>query len=217
MEPWASNAESTSGKHWRWWLIAVLLGGLILGWVAGWRTLGVERRPTQTGAGASDVTLPLNPAAQRVTEADPAAAAPVVGALAPDFALATLDGDEVSLSQLRGRPVLINFWASWCSPCRLEMPALVRAYEVHQDEGFVILAINLTFQDALSAVQAFVQEFDMTFPVLLDETGAVTTDLYQLRGLPTSIFIDRDGRVVRMQIGVMTDEQVDAFVAEIVR
>lgn len=147
-------------------------------------------------------------------------AAPTAGSKnnpAPDFTLKTLDGDEMTLSALRGQPVLINFWASWCGPCRIEMPALVRAYEQHKAEGFVILAVNLTFQDTLPAVKSFVQEFAMPFPVLLDETGAVANDLYQLRGLPTTIFIDREGRVERVQIGVMTDKQVDAFVAELVK
>ena len=141
----------------------------------------------------------------------------VVGQPAPDFTLNTLDGNQVSLTDFRGPPVLINFWATWCSPCRLEMPGLVRAYETHQADGFVILAVNLTAQDRVTDVNAFVAEFKMTFPVLLDESGAVADEIYRLRGLPTSIFVDRDGRVARMQIGVMTDQQIDAFVTELVQ
>jgi peroxiredoxin len=139
-----------------------------------------------------------------------------VGQPAPDFTLNTLDGDQVSLTDFRGQPALINFWATWCSPCRLEMPGLVRAYETHKADGFVVLAINMTAQDMSADVNAFVEEFEMTFPVLLDESGEVADILHQLRGLPTSIFVDRDGRVARVQIGVMTDAQIDAFVAELV-
>jgi peroxiredoxin len=140
-----------------------------------------------------------------------------VGQPAPDFTLKTLDGGEASLSKFRGRPVLINFWASWCPPCRLEMPDLVRAYEAHQDDGFVILAINLTFQDSLQEAQRFADEFNMSFPVLLDETGEVTTALYRLYGLPTSVFVDRNGMISHIQIGPMTGAQIDEWVGEILK
>jgi len=155
-------------------------------------------------------TLPLS---TRVSSAP----APVAGAPAPDFTLKTLDGGEVTLSDLRGRPVLINFWASWCVPCRVEMPELVRAYEENKEAGFVILGINLTFQDSLTEVKAFVQEFGVTFPVLLDETGKVTDDLYRLRGLPLSVFVNREGVITRLHLGAMTREQIDEFIGEILK
>jgi len=138
-----------------------------------------------------------------------------VGQPAPDFTLRTLDGSEATLSDYLGRPVLINFWASWCPPCRLEMPDLVRAYETHKAKGFVVLAVDLTFQDTLEDARAFVEEFNMTFPVLLDESGEVTQGLYQIMGLPMSVFVNRVGIVSRVQIGAMTSDQVDMFVGEI--
>lgn len=95
------------------------------------------------------------------------------------------------------------------------MPDLVQAYEDHSDEGFVVLAVDLTFQDSLPDVEAFVEEFDMTFPVLLDHDGTVTNGLYRLLGLPMSVFVNRDGVITRVHIGAMSGEQVDEFVGEI--
>lgn len=143
------------------------------------------------------------------------APAPVAGAPAPDFTLKALDGGEVTLSKFRGRPVLINFWASWCVPCRVETPELERAYEAHKAMGFVVLGVNLTSRDSLPEVEAFVKEFKMTYPVLLDETGRVAEDLYRLRGLPLSVFVNRDGVITRLQLGAMSSAQIDEFVGEI--
>lgn len=137
------------------------------------------------------------------------------GETAPDFTLRKLDGGEVTLSSYQGQPVLINFWATWCAPCRLEMPELVRAYETYKEEGFTILAVNLTFQDSIEDVPDFVEEFEMRFPVLLDETGEVTDNLYHLLGLPMSVFVDREGTISRVHFGAMIGEQIDQFVGEI--
>lgn len=141
---------------------------------------------------------------------------PVVGQLAPDFALKTLTGELITLSSLRGQPVLLNFWASWCPPCRLEMPDLMRVYETRRAEGLVILGVNVTFQDSTASAQVFVDEFKITFPTLLGKTGQVTTDLYRVHGLPTSVFINPEGLITRINLGPMTGGQMDEFIGEIV-
>jgi peroxiredoxin len=190
----------------------LLLGGLALGLAIGWLAFQVDWDGASTTHSGTPLFTTLS---ARVGVSS--APAPVVGAPAPDFTLKTLDGETASLSQFRGQPVLINFWATWCPPCRLEMPDLVRAYETHKAEGFVILGVNLTFQDSLSDVQAFVKEFNMTFPVLLDEDGNVTQNLYRLMGLPLSVFVNREGTITRLNLGAMTGEQIDEFVAEVLK
>jgi cytochrome c biogenesis protein CcmG, thiol:disulfide interchange protein DsbE len=138
----------------------------------------------------------------------------LVGQSAPNFTLTTLEGNEVTLTDFRGRAVLINFWASWCVPCRLEMPALQQAYTALKDKGLVILGINRTYVDELPDVTAFVDEFKLTFPILLDINDAVNTD-YQVLGLPTSIFINREGVVAHMQIGAMTKSDLKKLIDDI--
>ncbi len=125
---------------------------------------------------------------------------PQKGFLAPNFTLNTLDGKAITLSDLRGHVVLVNLWASWCGPCRAEMPAMQRVYEIYRDQGFQVLAINVTYQDSQAAARAFVDEFDLTYPVLLDPDGQVSS-LYLLRSLPTSFFIDAEGVIQEIVIG----------------
>lgn len=127
-------------------------------------------------------------------------AAPAAGFYAPDFTLQTLDGQTLTLSELRGRPILLNLWASWCLPCRAEMPALQRVYEEHQSKGFLVLAVNATNQDNPAAARAFVGELSLTYPILLDEQGEVSR-LYALRALPTSFFIGADGKIAEVVVG----------------
>jgi peroxiredoxin len=139
-----------------------------------------------------------------------------VGDRAPDFSLRILDShDTLRLSQYTGQPVLINFWASWCRPCRTEMPELQQAYDAHQAEGLMVIGINTTSQDSLTDARAFVREMQLTFPILLDETGEVSETLYRVLSLPTSVFVDRAGSVQRVQVGAMSGQQVDEYVAEI--
>jgi peroxiredoxin len=127
-------------------------------------------------------------------------AAPHQGFLAPDFTAQSLDGEKTTLSSLKGKPVLVNLWASWCLPCRTEMPALERVYQDFQDQGFTILAVNATSQDNLSEVNAFVKEYGLSIPILLDESGDITS-LYQISAFPTSFFISSDGVIQDVVVG----------------
>ena len=120
------------------------------------------------------------------------------GSLAPDFLLKTLDGGEIRLSDLRGKAVIVNLWATWCAPCRKEMPQFVAAYDRYRDEGLEIIALNL--QESASIIQPFVDDFGMEFPVALDKRGAVS-DEYRIIGLPTTYFIDREGVIRDVFLG----------------
>ncbi|GAB4397655.1 MAG: TlpA disulfide reductase family protein [Anaerolineales bacterium] len=126
--------------------------------------------------------------------------APQVGFAAPEFTLTTLQGDSLTLSDLRGQAVLLNVWASWCPPCRAEMPAMQQVYAEYAERGFTVLAINLTAQDSRSAAAAFVAENGLTFPILLDESGSVA-NAYRAASLPTSFFIRPDGIIEEVIIG----------------
>ncbi|RME49281.1 MAG: TlpA family protein disulfide reductase [Chloroflexi bacterium] len=127
-------------------------------------------------------------------EAVPNVASPRPGFLAPDFTLETLDGGRITLSQLRGKVVMVNLWASWCPPCRKEMPAIEKVYRQNRERGLEVLAVNTTYQDSLKGVTQFVQEYDLSFPILLDRDGSVGRR-YLLRALPTTFFIDRQGYI----------------------
>ena len=142
------------------------------------------------------------------------AQAPTRDAPAPDFELRTLDGQIVRLSESRGRPVLVNFWASWCDPCRSEMPTIVAAYDEHRAAGLVVLAVNLRDQERDRDVRRFVEEFQLPFPVLLDARGTVRRR-YRLRAVPTTVFIDTTGVVRIIHPGPLTTEALGRGLAEI--
>jgi thiol-disulfide isomerase/thioredoxin/Cu/Ag efflux protein CusF len=118
---------------------------------------------------------------------------------APDFTLPTLSGAPLRLAELRGKVVLLNFWATWCVPCRTEMPTLEALYQRYKDRGLEVLAVNV---DMLSTagVEAFVQEVTVTFPIVLDPSWSVA-QAYRVLGLPTTYLIDRGGNVVVREVG----------------
>jgi peroxiredoxin len=119
--------------------------------------------------------------------------------LAPEFALPDLEGKAQRLSDFRGHVVLLNFWATWCPPCRAEMPSMETLYQAYKEQGFVILAVSSDVQGA-AVVQPFMAQYRLSFPSLLDTTGRVN-GLYGVRSIPTSYLLDRHGRVVSREIG----------------
>ena len=120
------------------------------------------------------------------------------GDLAPDFQLLTLDQEPVSLGSLQGNPVVLNFWASWCGPCVLEMPVLEEVYQEYSDQGLIVLAVNV--RESPSRVEEFVQSKELSFPVVLD-TGGEVSQQYSIRYYPTTFFIDGDGIIQEKKIG----------------
>ena len=125
------------------------------------------------------------------------------GLPAPEFRLPLLQSGDAALSDYRGRPVVVNFWASWCEPCRTEMPDLISAHAAHRTSGLEVLAVNLTDQEVRRDVRVFVAELGMTFPVLLDERGR-TRRQYELVLIPTTVFVDTAGVVRLLHSGPLT-------------
>lgn len=132
---------------------------------------------------------------------------------APDFELKSLAGETIRLSDFKGKPVLLNFWATWCGPCRAEFPELQSAAVEYKDK-VVIIGINMTTNDTPTQVPAFVAEFGVTFPIALDETGEVSR-AYQITGLPTSVFIDRDGIASEVRLGAINKAYIEAILSKL--
>ena len=164
--------------------------------------------PEQSGG----VTVPQSGSGDRVIMPGDAIQ---VGDRAPAFALADVNGNRVALADFQGQPVILNFWATWCPPCRLEMPDLQAAYERHQEDNLAILAINQDEpQDLVTSF--FYDVFSLTFTPLLDQ-NAVVGDMYGAFNLPTSVFIDAEGTITAIQRSFMTGDQIEQFLAKTIQ
>lgn len=186
--PQAEEAQSETKRRrgrgfWRGIALPVLVIGAIVAviWWVEYRP-SADRSPTGERYGPVDLPAELQASGLEISAAE--------GALAPDFLLERLDGGEMRLSDLRGQPVVLNFWATWCKPCRQEMPQFVQAYNQFEDQGLVIVGLNL--QEGKSIVRPFADDFGIRFPIAIDRDGEVG-DRYRLLGLPTTFFIGRDG------------------------
>jgi peroxiredoxin len=179
----------------RWFWITLIGLVIILG--GGWISFS---RAFTGGTGADSQAASSEPA-------------PVAGHPAPDFELKTLEGEMVRLSDFKGKPVLINFWATWCGPCRAEFPDFQKA-SVDNADTLVIIGINNTSTDQKDQIPAFLEEFGVTFPIVLDETGE-TAKAYRVLGLPTSVFIDRNGIVSELFTGPINKAYIEAKLPEL--
>ena len=132
------------------------------------------------------------------------------GKPAPNFTAASLARGETALADYTGDVIIVNFWATWCPPCKAEMPDINAFYETHQAEGLVVLAVNA--KESESLVRPFIDANGFTFPVLLDPAGSIVNQ-YQVRSFPTTVIIDRDGVVRHIQVGMISAEELEAVVA----
>ncbi len=137
-----------------------------------------------------------------------------VGELAPDFTLTDLEGNSVTLSEYRGKVVFINFWATWCPPCRAEMPEIEAIYQEYKDKGVVVIGVDILEPE--DVVRQFVEQGGYSWIFVLDATGAVSDD-YKITAIPTSFFIDREGVIQVVNIGAMTKRAMESKLAEAMR
>lgn len=129
---------------------------------------------------------------------------------AKDFTLENLKGEKISYSSLKGKTVFINFWATWCPPCKIEMPDLNKLYEKYKDDkDIVVLTINVG--ESKDQVEQFIKQNNFEFPVLLDSNSNVALD-YKAMYLPTSVLIGKDGKVINYRSGAMSLEQMEEFI-----
>ena len=161
---------------------------------------------------ASPTAVPPTPlpTARTVQKAVP----PKVGNVAFDFGLEDLDGNTVALSDFRGRKVMLNFWATWCGPCRAEIPYMVALYKRSRYQGFEIIAVNL--REAHARVSEFVNQYDMDFTVLLDPKAKVG-QAYYVRAIPTSVFIDEHGIIEIVHVGTLSEALLTTYVNQLLQ
>jgi peroxiredoxin len=136
--------------------------------------------------------------------------APEIGAIAPDFTLKDTNGTAITLSDHRGQVVLINFWATWCPPCRQEMPGIQQKFEEHQGD-LIVLAIDN--DEPAQLVSDFKDDLGLTFNILLDPSARVQIQ-YQIRSYPTSLFVDPNGMIKFVHIGLMTEQQLGSYLSQ---
>jgi peroxiredoxin len=184
-----------SAAYWNRLFVLVLLAGMLF-------------------IGATRVQPGDTPVDAAISEAAGQTPAPQIDHLAPDFTLPDLASNAVSLSALKGQVVLITIWATWCPPCRAEMPTIQATYEQYHGRGFTVLAINQA-EDSRS-VAAFMQQYGLTFPALLDSESTVSQS-YQVRALPSSFFVDRSGIVRVVYRGPMPRSIISGTVERLVQ
>ncbi|WP_186668844.1 thiol-disulfide oxidoreductase ResA [Sporosarcina sp. BP05] len=135
-----------------------------------------------------------------------------VGDVAPDFALVDLDGVSHRLSDYKGQGVFLNFWGTWCAPCKKEMPAMGRQYQVYKDQGVQVLAVNIAESDL--KVRTFAEQYGMTFPTLIDKNKSVM-QAYSIRPLPTTLLINPEGKIVKIITGEMSEKSIQGYMEQI--
>lgn len=188
-EPHPEALEGVEGKGERsrlWTVLPLLLAVVAIGLAA---KLFADSQGSQSVALPGAVTSPYKFTA---------------GTPAPDFSLQSVDGGSVSLADFRGKTLVVNFWATWCPPCRSEMPDMEQVYTERKDD-VVVLAVNV--QEARAPVRDFADKYRLSFPILMDTAGEVTQS-FGVQSLPTTFFIDKEGKVASFNMGALNKSAI---------
>ncbi len=187
-------------------VLYVVTAGIVLLFigVASWSAMNYSPSSTSASLGSSKSAQANSPSSLGYLQ----------GATAPDFTYTLLDGTEMSLSSLRGKPVVLNFWASWCPPCRAEARTLEKVWEAYKGKGvqFLGVAVNDQEKDA----KAFLKEFGITYPNGQDTTTKISAS-YAITGIPETFFITKDGKIARHWIGPIEEKQLSSFIEGILQ
>lgn len=197
-------------------VLGVMVVGIALLLWSGWHNLS-ERRKAMQEAQASHVALtPAKPGDNAESaDSDDVETPHMLGKVAPAFTLATLDGKNVSLSDYKGRPVLVNFWATWCAPCKIEMPWFEEFRKQYAAQGFEILGMTDDVDAGKDAIEKVVKKAGVTYPILLTD-GKVQKAFGGLDYLPVSFYVDRKGVVVEETAGLGSKDEIEAHIKKIV-
>jgi len=202
----ATNRKTTPNKSFTQhrWLIWLLLPGIgIILIIDSQRSANSESTSVPYPIPSTSLTAFLSS-----TSGPPTATAMTAGTVAPLFTLMSLDGKSYQLQDFRGQDVVLNFWATWCPPCKLEMPLLQATSEHFKSQNIVVLGIN--DKEDPSVITPFIKDLKVTFPILLDPTEGAFAN-YQVYGLPTTYFIDKQGRLVDESIGPLTETTMTRY------
>jgi thiol-disulfide isomerase/thioredoxin len=193
-------------------VFGVMVVGIALLLWAGWHNLRERRKAMQEAEASHVVLTPAKPGdAADVPAADDPGMPHLHGKIAPDFTLATLDGKKVSLSDFKGRPVLVNFWATWCAPCKVEMPWFEEFQKQYAAQGFEILGLTDDADAGNEAIAKVVKKSGVTYPILLTD-GKVQKAYGGLDYLPVSFYVDRNGVVVEETAGLGSKDEIEAHI-----
>jgi peroxiredoxin len=202
------DSRPQSHREWSGWLRSIVLPiGLVVAIVGVLLYLqSGDSGSEDDGFGTVELPEERNFTAQAPSARD--------GRAAPDFLLAQLNGDPVRLSDLQGRPLVVNFWATWCATCRAETPDLIDLYDAHRDKGLLLLGVNL--RETTDAAARFAAEFGINYPIVFDRDGDVA-GTWRIggpnQGVPSTYFIDRDGVVRKVVFGTVTKKLADEGLA----
>lgn len=203
------ESRPQSRREWNGLLRSLVLPlALVVAIVGGLLYFQSNRSGLEQEEGFGSVELPPE---RNATDEPPSA---TDGRAAPDFILRSMEGEETRLSDLQGQPVIVNFWATWCSTCRAETPDLIRTYETHRDDGLVMLGVNL--READGPIERFIDEFGLPYPVLLDKNGQVAST-WRIggpnQGVPSTYFIDTHGVIQKVVFGYVTENLMNEGLA----
>jgi cytochrome c biogenesis protein CcmG, thiol:disulfide interchange protein DsbE len=203
MMDWISNTGGEAMKKLLKWA-GVVIASLFIGVGAAWYGVHKEKSAVRKMIGQTVVK----------TSVPPTAAIPQQGYRMPSITLTSYPNNQtISTADLVGKPVFINFWASWCPPCKQETPDIVQAYKKYEDK-IVFLSINATSEDSTAEMEKFTKDFGMTWPVALDKQG-IAMNTYKVIGLPTSFFINRQGIITYIHVGLISRQSLDTHLQEI--